>query len=65
MRTRGLCASKTGLTQRGIIRAQSFDILVFMLTLFTYVKAILTVKYILSFLCTCLCLRLRYAYSYA
>ena len=35
------------------------------LSLFTYVKAILTVKYILSFLCTCLCLRLRYAYSYA
>lgn len=56
---------RTALTQRGIIWAQSFDILVFMLTLFTYVEVILIVKYILSFLCTCLCLRLRYAYSYA
>ena len=34
---------RTGLTQRGIIWAQSFDILVFMLTLFTYVEVILTV----------------------
>lgn len=54
---------RTGLAQTGIIWAQSFDILVFMLTSFIYVKAILTVKYILSFSCTCLCL--HYAYSYA
>ena len=54
---------RKSLTQAGIIWMQSFDILVFMLTLFIYVKTILTVKYILSFLYTCLCL--HYAYSYA